>query len=44
MKLNLQTVKFAADSMRMLNGKKISVNGLYSIVGVEWFDSSRNQV
>ena len=34
MKLNLQTVNFAADSMRMLNGKKLSVNGLYSIVGV----------
>ena len=35
MKLNLQTVKFAADAMRMLNGAKISVNGLYSIVGVD---------
>ena len=35
MKLNLQTVKFAADAMRMLNGAKLSVNGLYSIVGVD---------
>ena len=35
MKLNLQTVKFAADRMRMLNGKKLSVNGLYSILGVD---------
>ena len=34
--LIFQTVKFAADAMRRLNGKKISVNGLYSIVGVDW--------
>ena len=27
MKLNLQTVKFAADAMRMLNGERLSVNG-----------------
>ena len=35
MKLNLQTIKFAAGAMRMLNGAKFSINGLYSIVGVE---------
>ena len=33
-KLNLETVKFATDAMRMLNGAKLSVNRLYSIVGV----------
>ena len=36
MKLNLQTVSFAAYAMRMLNGARLSVNGLYSITGVEW--------
>ena len=36
MKLNLSTVRFAADVMRMLNGAKLSVNGLYSIVEVDW--------
>ena len=36
MKLNLQTVMFAADAMRMLNGTRLSVNGLYSIAGVDW--------
>ena len=35
-KLNLQTVKFAADAIRMLNGARVSVNGLYSIAGVDW--------
>ena len=35
-KLNLQTVSFAADTMRMLNGARLSVNGLYSITGVDW--------
>ena len=35
MKLNLQTVRFAADAMRMLNGARLSV-GLYSITGVDW--------
>ena len=35
-KLNLQTVRFAADAMRMLNGARLSVNGLYSITGVDW--------
>ena len=34
--LNLQTVSFAADAMRMLNGARFSVNGLYSITGVDW--------
>ena len=37
MKLNLQTVSFAADAMRMLNGARLSVNGLYSIITcVDW--------
>ena len=31
MKLNLQTVRFAADAIRMLKGARLSVNGLYSI-------------
>ena len=35
MKLKLQMVKFAADAMRMLSGARLSVNGLYSIVGVD---------
>ena len=36
MKLNLQTVRFAADVKRMLNGARLSVNGLYSSAGVDW--------
>ena len=36
MKLNLQTVSFAADATRMLNGARLSVSGLYSITGVDW--------
>ena len=36
MKLYLQTVSFAADAMRMLNGARLSVSGLYSITGVDW--------
>ena len=36
MKLNLQTVRFAADAIGMLNGARLSVNGLYSIAGVDW--------
>ena len=36
MKLNLQTVSFAADAMRMLNGARLSVSGLYSKTGVDW--------
>ena len=36
MKLNLQTVRFAADAMRILNGARLSVIGLYSIAGVDW--------
>ena len=40
MKLNLQAVNFAADAMRMLNGAKIGVNGLYSIVGVDWLTAA----
>ena len=35
MKLNLQTVSFAADAMRVLSGARLSVNGLYSITGVD---------
>ena len=35
-KLNLQTVSLAADAMRMLNGARLSVSGLYSITGVDW--------
>ena len=30
------SARFAAPAMRMLNGAKLSVNGLYSIVGVDW--------
>ena len=37
MKLNLQTVSFAADAMRMLNGARLSVNRMYSITGVDCF-------
>ena len=40
MKLNLQTVSFAADAMRMLNGASLSVNGLYSITGVDWLKAA----
>ena len=36
MKLNLQTVSFVADAMRMLNGVRLSVNGLHAITGVDW--------
>ena len=36
MKLNVQTVSFAADTMRVLNGARLSVSGLYSITGVDW--------
>ena len=36
MKMNLQTVGFAADAIRMLNGARLSVNGLYSIAVVDW--------
>ena len=36
MKLNPQTVSFAADATGMLNGARLSVNGLYSITGVDW--------
>ena len=36
MKLNLQTVRFAADAIKVLNGARLSVNGLYSIAGVDW--------
>ena len=36
MKLNLQTVSFAADAIRMLNGARLFVSGLYSITGVDW--------
>ena len=36
MKLNLQTVSFAADAMRMLKGARLSVSGFYTITGVDW--------
>ena len=36
MNLVLQTVRFAADAMSMLNEARLSVNGLYSITGVDW--------
>ena len=36
MKLNLRTVSFAADAMRMLNGSRLSVSGFYPITGVDW--------
>ena len=36
MKLNLQTEGFAADAVRILNDARLSVNGLYSTVGVDW--------
>ena len=29
-------VRFAADAIRMLNGARLSVNGLYSTAGVDW--------
>ena len=40
MKLNLQTVSFAADAMRMLNGARLTVNGLYSVTGVDWLTAA----
>ena len=36
MNLNLQTVRFAAGALRMLSETRLSVNGLYSITGVDW--------
>ena len=36
MRLNLQTMSFIADAMRMLNRARLSVNGPYSITGVDW--------
>ena len=44
MKLNLQTVSFAADAMRMLYGARLSVNGLYSITGVDWLIAAGNHL
>ena len=44
MKLNLQTVSFAADAMRMLNGARLSVSGLYSITGVNWLIAAGKNV
>ena len=34
MKLNLQAARFASDAMRMLNGARLSSNGLHSILEV----------
>ena len=36
MKLNLHMVSFAEDAMKMLNGARLSVSGLYSITEVDW--------
>ena len=36
MKLDLQKVSFAVNARRMLNGARLSVSGMYSIVGVDW--------
>ena len=36
MNLKFQTVRFATDAIRTLNGARLSVNGLYSIAGVNW--------
>ena len=33
---DLQTVSFAAHAMRIMNRARLSVNGLYSITGVDW--------
>ena len=41
MKLNLQTESFAADAMKILNGARLSVSGLYSITGVDCFEVFR---
>ena len=35
MKFNNQTIRFAADAMKMLNGAILSLNGLNTIVGVD---------
>ena len=40
MKLNHETVSFAADAMRMPNGASISVSGMYSTIGVDWLIAS----
>ena len=36
MKLILQTVKFAADAVSMLNGARLSVSGLDTVAGMDW--------
>ena len=36
MNLNIHTMRFAADAMSMLDGARLSVNGLYSITVVDW--------
>ena len=40
MRLNLQTVSFAADAIRMLNGARLSVSGLYPITGMDWLKAA----
>ena len=40
MKMNLQTERFAADARRMLNGARLSVNGVFSIVGKDWLKAA----
>ena len=34
--LKLQTVRLTGDAIRVLNGARLSVNRLYSILGVDW--------
>ena len=36
MKLDLQRVSFIEDAWRMLNGARLSVSRLYSIIGLDW--------
>ena len=40
MKLNFLTARLAADAMRMLNGARLSVIGLYSILGLVWLKAA----
>ena len=41
MKMNLQTMRFAADAIRMLNGASLSAIGLYPIVALDWLIAAR---
>ena len=42
MKLNLKMVSFALDAARILDGVMMSVNGLYSVEGVDWMIAAEN--